>query len=62
MNRDTFYSMAIVDISRGQRLTVPDGGGRYMSVMIVNQDHYINKVFHEPGEHTLTWPTSTART
>ena len=22
--------------------------------MVVNQDHYINTVFHEPGEHELT--------
>ena len=22
--------------------------------MAVNQDHYVNGVFHEPGEHTLT--------
>ena len=21
--------------------------------MVINQDHYINRVFHEPGEHTL---------
>jgi hypothetical protein len=24
-----------------------------MSVMVVNQDHYVNRVFHEPGEHDL---------
>ena len=24
-----------------------------VSVMIVDQDHYINAVFHEPGEHDL---------
>jgi hypothetical protein len=23
-------------------------------MMVVNQDHYINRVFHEPGEHALT--------
>ena len=22
--------------------------------MVVNQDHYINQIFHEPGEHGLT--------
>jgi hypothetical protein len=25
-----------------------------VSVMIVNQDHYVNHVFHDPGEHELT--------
>jgi hypothetical protein len=53
MNRDTLYSEAIVDISEGARLTIPDAGDRYVSVMVVDQDHYINRVFHEPGEHAL---------
>ncbi len=54
MNRDTLYSGAIVDISQGARLTVPDTGGRYMSIMVVNEDHYVNKVIHDPGVHELT--------
>ena len=54
MNRDTLYSMAIVDLAEGALLTVPDGGRRYVSVMVVNQDHYINAVFHDPGDHELT--------
>ncbi len=31
---------AIVDISAGATVTVPDAGVRYVSVMIVNEDHY----------------------
>ena len=54
MNRDTLYSEAIVDISDGARLNIPAAGDRYVSVMVVNQDHYINRVFHEAGEHALT--------
>ena len=54
MNRDTIYSSALVDISEGATLTIPDAGDRYMSVMVVNEDHYLNKVFHEPGKHDLT--------
>ncbi len=54
MNRDTLYSAAIVDISRGATLTIPDSGQRYVSVMVVNQDHYINQVFHQPGQYRLT--------
>ena len=27
---------------------------RYLSVMVVNQDHYINRLFHDPGEYELT--------
>ena len=54
MNRDTLYSFVIADISSGATLTIPDSGDRYLSVMVVNQDHYINRVLHEAGEHELT--------
>jgi len=54
MNRDTLYSFAIVDISKGATVTLPDPGKRYMSVMVVNQDHYINKVFHKGGTYKLS--------
>src|SRR6476646_7795085 len=54
MNRDTLYSFAVVDISAGATLTVPDSGERYLSVMIVNEDHYINRVFHDAGRYDLT--------
>jgi hypothetical protein len=53
MNRDTLYSAAVADLDGEPRLTVPDAGGRYLSVMVVNQDHYVNQVFHEPGVYTL---------
>ena len=53
MNRDTLYSAAIVDISQGATLTMPEVGERYMSAMIVNQDHHINEVFHGGGTYTL---------
>jgi hypothetical protein len=54
MNRDTLYSSAVIDISQGASFSMPDSVGRYMSATIINQDHYINKIFHGPGEHTLT--------
>ena len=53
-NRDTLYSSAIVDITDGATVTVPDGAGRYLSVMVVNEDHYINRILHEPGDYELT--------
>ncbi|MCB0897086.1 MAG: DUF1254 domain-containing protein [Nocardioides sp.] len=53
-NRDTLYSFAIVDISQGATVTLPDAGARYLSAMVVNQDHYINAVLHDPGTHELT--------
>ena len=54
MNRDTLYSFAVVDLADGATVTVPDSGDRYASLMIVNQDHFINQVIHTPGEYTLT--------
>jgi hypothetical protein len=53
-NRDTLYSSAIADISQGATLTVPAAGDRYLSVMIVNRNHYINKIIHDAGDHELT--------
>jgi hypothetical protein len=57
MNRDTLYSTAIVDISEGATLTLPDVGERYMTAMIVNQDHFVNAVFHGGGTYTLDTDT-----
>jgi len=54
LNRDTLYSFAVVDLARPARLTLPEAGGRYLSAMVVNEDHYVNGVLHEPGEHVLT--------
>ena len=62
MNRDTLYSVAIVDISQGATLTLPDAGDRYLSVMIVNNDHYINEVIYDPGEHSSPSTASTPTT
>lgn len=53
MNRDTLYSFAVVDLADGAVLTVPDAGGRYLSVAVINQDHYTNRIIHSPGEHRL---------
>jgi hypothetical protein len=54
MNRDTLYSSAVIDISQGASFSMPDPGERYMSAAVINQDHYTNKIFHGPGEHSLT--------
>ena len=53
MNRDTLYSSAVVDISKGAVLTLPDAGSRYMSAVVVNEDHFINNIYHGPGNRQL---------
>ena len=41
MNRDTRCSAAIFDLDAGPvTITMPDAGQRFMSLLIVNEDHY----------------------
>ena len=54
-NRDTLYSHAVFDLDAGPvTITLPDAGKRFMSLMIINQDHYVPAVFYGAGSHTLT--------
>lgn len=53
MNQDTVYSGAIVDVSKGATITLPETDGRYQSVMIVQNDHYINDVFIGAGTYQV---------
>ncbi|MCX5577505.1 DUF1254 domain-containing protein [Kaistia terrae] len=55
MNRDTLYSFAVFDLAAGPAtISLPDSGERYMSMMIVDQDHYIPTVAHGKESVTLT--------
>jgi hypothetical protein len=60
MNRDTYYSAAVIDTTQGATVTVPETNGRYLSVMVVQNDHYIDQVFLEPGTHEITSDTDFA--
>lgn len=53
MNRDTLYSSAVVDVAEGAMVSIPDAAGRYLSVMVVDQDHYVTSILHDAGEHLL---------
>ena len=53
MNRDTIYSGAILNVSEGATVTLPESDGRYMSAMVVQNDHYIDQVFKTPGTHVI---------
>ena len=58
MNRDTLYSMATVDTEGGATITFPKiPDGRYASIYIVDNDHYVPAVFYTPGEHKLPQDT-----
>ena len=60
MNRDTLYSASVLDLSETVTVTLPDAGDRYMSLHVINQDHYMF-VITEPGEHVLTQETVGSR-
>jgi hypothetical protein len=53
MNQDTLYSATVLDLSRPVTITLPEVGGRYMSMHVVNQDHYMF-VESEPGTYELS--------
>jgi hypothetical protein len=45
MNRDTLYSGAAFDLDAGPvTITLPDAGKRFMSLLAINEDHYIAAV------------------
>ncbi|WP_439404226.1 DUF1254 domain-containing protein [Bradyrhizobium sp. DASA03076] len=53
-NRDTLYSMAVVDLDAGPvTVTLPDAGKRFRSLMVVNEDHYIvGDIEYRAGKYT----------
>ena len=53
MNQDTLYSATVLDLSEPVTITLPEIGGRYMSMHVVNQDHYMFEE-SQPGTYVLT--------
>lgn len=55
LNRDTLYSSALFDLDAGPvTITLPDAGKRFMSLQVINQDHYVPQVNYGAGPYTLT--------
>ena len=55
MNRDTYYSMIVVDVSKGASIIMPEiSEGKYMSVQPVTEDHRIQAMKYGPGKFELT--------
>lgn len=54
MNRDTYYSMVVVDVSEGATITMPDiPEGKYMSIQPVTEDHRIQTMLYGSGTYDL---------
>jgi len=55
LNRDTLYSSAVFDLDAGPvTIHVPDPKGRFISMQVIDQDHYTHGVHYEAGAYTLT--------
>lgn len=55
LNRDTIYSSGVFDLDAGPvTITLPDPGNRFLSALVINEDHYNPNVFYGAGTHTLT--------
>lgn len=55
LNRDTLYSSAVFDLDAGPvTITLPDAGRRFMSMQVINQDHYVVEVDYGAGAQTIS--------
>jgi len=59
MNRDVLYSAGIFDAKEGLTVSVPRmPDGRYASIYVIDNDHYVVDIIHEPGEHKVKGNTN----
>jgi hypothetical protein len=50
LNRDTLYSAAVFDLDAGPvTITLPDAGNRFISLLAINEDHYVAGVAYGAG-------------
>jgi hypothetical protein len=55
LNRDTLYSFGVFDLAAAPvTVALPDAGKRFMSLQIINEDHYVPFVAYDHEPHTLT--------
>ncbi|TCM19370.1 uncharacterized protein DUF1214 [Novosphingobium sp. PhB165] len=53
-NRDTIYSRGVYDLDAGPiTITLPDANGRFMSVLLIDEDHYAPATFYDSGTYTV---------
>ncbi len=53
-NRDTLYSFGVFDLSSPLTITMPDPGERYMSLMLVSEDHDVYPAMYGAGRYGFT--------
>ena len=59
-NRDTLYSFVVLDLDAGpatvtlpRGFTAADGGPRFMSMLLISEDHYMEPVVYAPAKVTV---------
>ena len=54
-NRDTLYSLSVFDLDAGPvTITLPDAGERFLTMQVIDEDHYTPEVVYGAGTHTFT--------
>jgi hypothetical protein len=59
MNRDTYYSSAVIDVSADAFITIPETD-RYVSIQIIDENHETQPMIYGPGKHKITAKTEHA--
>ena len=60
MNRDTYYSTAVINVSKGATITIPElPAGKYVSIQPVTEDHRIQAMIYGGGTFDLSTHTGT---
>jgi hypothetical protein len=55
LNRDTLYSFGVFDLKASPvTITLPDARKRFMSMQVINEDHYVPLVAYDHQPHTIT--------
>ncbi|HUT94960.1 MAG TPA: DUF1254 domain-containing protein [Thermoguttaceae bacterium] len=54
LNLDTLYSFGVFDLTTPVTITLPDSGDRFMSALIISEDHSMLPVVYAPTEFTVT--------
>jgi hypothetical protein len=53
-NRDTLYSVGVFDLDAGPvTISLPDAGKRFMTMIVIDEDHYVFTVIYGTGSYTL---------
>lgn len=54
VNRDTYYSFGQFDLTSPVTIVVPESGDRFLSLMLIDQDHSILPTIYKAGTYEFT--------